>query len=128
MKERWMRKVDTYENLVEEYKECAKIHYNIDYTDKNSVKHGHNAARTMIDIARTINNKYSERIEEFSKLLYDKNYKINIWAAHHILEHMNYTHDLECSALSIIKKYAKKNTIEGLGNKMWLEQWTKNKK
>lgn len=123
-----MVKINTYEKLIDEYKECAHVHYNIDYADENSVICGNNAVKTMIDIAKSINNMYPEKIEEFSFLLFNDKDEIDIWVAHHILEYMNYTSAMEHKALSIIKKYARKNTIEGLGNRMWLKEWQKNKK
>lgn len=123
-----MKEIKAYEKLLEEYKECAKIHNDIDYADKSSVKKGNNAVVNMISIAKTINNVYSERIEEFSILLNDDKDKIDIWVAHHILEYMNYTENIQYRAISVIKKYSKENTTDGLGNRMWLKEWQKNKK
>ena len=119
---------DTYEKLIDTYLECAKTHYHIDYADKISVKRGNKAVTTMIGIAKLINEKYPERIEDFSSLLNTTTNRIDIWAAHHILEHMNYSNSMEKRALAVIKKYSKENTANGLGNRMWLDEWKKKKK
>lgn len=123
-----MRFPDTYEEIINTYLECAKIHNDIDYADKSSVKRGNKAVTTMIVIAKIINEKYSERIEDFSTLLNNSSNRVDIWVAHHILEHMNYSNSLEKRALAVIKKYSKENTANGLGNRMWLDEWKKMKK
>ena len=123
-----MEVFDTYEKLIDKYLECAKIHYDIDYADKSSVKRGNKAVTTMIGIAKIINEKYPERIEDLSTLLNTTSNRVDIWVAHHILEHMNYSNILEKRALAVIKKYSKENTANGLGNRMWLDEWKKKKK
>lgn len=123
-----MKFPDTYDEIIDTYLECAKIHFDIDYADKGSVKRGNKAVTTMIGIAKIINEKYSERIEDFSTLLNNTSNRVDIWVAHHILEHMNYSNSLEKRALAVIKKYSKQNTVNGLGNRMWLDEWKKKKK
>jgi len=69
--------------------------------------------------------KLKERIAEFAELLNVSNYKIDCWIAHHILENMNYTPKLESRALDVITRYSTQDSIDGLGNRMWLEEWKK---
>lgn len=115
----------SFEELKDEYIECAKITQDIDYADKKSVKISNKAVDRMIQISKYISTRYSLRIRDFAALLDINNYMIDIWVAHHILENMNYLPELESKALDVIAKYSKQDFIEGLGNRMWLEQWKK---
>lgn len=117
--------MDNYDKLINEYIENAKIQLNIEYGDKNSVKRGNKAIEKMIKISKKINVEFSERIIDFSKLLEMKEDRIDIWVAHHLLENMNYTKEIERKAISVIERYSKEDSIEGLGNRMWLAKWNK---
>ncbi|MEI2339073.1 hypothetical protein FA002_14415 [Priestia megaterium] len=118
-----MRKHRTYETLVDLYQKSAKIHYEIDYRDKKSVKKGNRAAEDMKKIAQLIHLYYPGMLFEFATLLTNPTYRIDLWAAHHVLEIMSYSPMLEDNALSVIERYADENDFTALGNRMWLDQW-----
>lgn len=118
----------SYEDLLNEYKDCVRINVNIDYGNKNAVRKANKAVDRMIKISRLISEKYSSRIYDFAQLLNEKEGRIDIWVAHHILENMVYTSDLELRALNVIIEHSKEDSINGLGNQMWLEDWYKKKK
>ena len=117
----------TFEELLEEYKTCVIATYDIDYADKSSVKRSNEAVAKMIKISKYLGEEYPSRIYDFAELLDNTDFRIDIWAAHHILENMNYPSELESKALDIIIKYSKEDSAEGLGNRMWLENWYKEK-
>lgn len=122
---------NTFNNLICEYKKFAEIYYNIHNNfdlNKKSVRRANNSVNKMIKISKYINSKYPQRINKFADLLNCKEYKINNWVAHHILENMNYTQELENKALEVIIFYSKKESVESLGNRMWLKDWYKKKK
>ena len=122
-----MTKNDSFDSLVEKYKNYAKVHFEVDYGDKKSVKKGNQAARDMRRIAYEINELYMDKIERFAELLSEGAYKKDIWVAHHILECMNYSREIEKKALNVIEKYSMGDSAEALGNKMWLKDWKSKK-
>lgn len=105
---------DVYNKLVEDYKKCVKVHFNIDYEDKKSISRGNKAVSDMIQIAKEINNKFPEKISDFCKLLQVRENKTDIWVAHHILEHMSYTKEIEKKAIKLSK-----NMLESVLRKTW---------
>ncbi|TCX49161.1 MULTISPECIES: hypothetical protein [unclassified Dehalobacter] len=116
-------KNSNFEELVEEYKECIKLNAIIDYGNKSEVRKANKAVDRMIKISRLISEKYPSRIYDFAELLSDKDFRTDIWVAHHILENMVYSGDLEARALNVIIEYSKEDSVNGLGNRMWLENW-----
>jgi hypothetical protein len=104
--------------LITDYKKLSKIHSEIDYADKNSVRKGNKTVDKMISIAEKIN-KNPSGIFEFRKLLNDTDDHISLWASHHILEYMDYSNQDESTALKHIKRAAKNE----YGEKIWLEEW-----
>jgi hypothetical protein len=122
-----LNKNQSIEKLIEHYKEYAKIHFEIDYSDMKSVRRGNKAVNEMIRIACIININYLEHIEIFALMLNDQTHKLDIWVAHHILENMLYTDNIGKLALSVVERYAREDSVEGLGNRMWLRQWGKTK-
>ena len=117
----------TFEELIDEYKRCTEATNDIDYGDKSSVRRSNKAANKMIKISKRISEEYPSRIYNFAELLTVTDYKIDAWAAHHILENMSYPPELESAALDIIIKYSKEDSVEGLGNRMWLKSYYRNK-
>ncbi|NIK80454.1 galactokinase [Paenibacillus castaneae] len=115
----------SFDNQIDTYKECAKIHFEIDYSNKKSVKRANKAVVEMIRIAQRINIDFPQKMDEFSELLNEKKYRLDIWVAHHLLERMNYTKDMEEKAIAVIEEYAKEDSADGLGNRMWLSEWRK---
>jgi len=82
----------------------------------------------MIEISKSISSNYPSRINDFAELLKCTGMGTDLWAAHHILENMNYTTELEQKSLEAIIKYSKEDSVEGLGNRMWLKEWYEKKK
>jgi hypothetical protein len=62
-------------------------------------------------------------IDEFSKLLKDKDKKTNLWAAVHLLEKLRFDKKTEREALITIEKEAKGNSSEAMGFQYWLEDY-----
>lgn len=120
--------IKAFDQLLIEYKNCIKITNATDYGDKSSVKKSNKAVKRMIEISKLISLNYSSRINDFAEFLKCTDMKTDLWAAHHILENMNYPHELEQKALYIIIKYSKEESIDGLGNKMWLKNWNDRKR
>lgn len=95
-----------------------------DFGDKRKVKRNNKLADANRQIAKDIENTYSEYKEDFAKLLLHDNWKIRCQVAHHMLEVMNYPNEYRKMALDEIKDVINKNIlVESLGNKMWLKQW-----
>ncbi|UWG96265.1 hypothetical protein LPY66_15345 [Dehalobacter sp. DCM] len=115
----------SFEELIKEYKDCVKVNADINYGDKSEVRKANKAVDRMIMISRLINENYLCRIYDFAELLNHKDFRNDIWVAHHILENMAYPRDLEARALEVILEYSKEDSVNGLGNRMWLKNWYK---
>ena len=64
------------------------------------------------------------KIIGFSFRQFHEEATVRSWAAHHILEVMNYDDRCRKDALKEISYISTHNkSINGLGNKMWLKQW-----
>ncbi|MCB0744080.1 MAG: hypothetical protein KDC67_09260 [Ignavibacteriae bacterium] len=112
------------ENLIEDYKRQAKICSEIDYMDKDSVKKNNKAVNRMYQIVELISESNNQNeIDEFSKLLKDKENRTNLWSAVHLLEKLNFDKKTEKEALKIIEKVAKGNTSEAMGFQYWLKEY-----
>lgn len=108
---------------IEAVNEIERIH-NLELADKKSVRKSNKLANRIRTIATEINRYYPELKEEFYQLLFHENDTIRIWAAHHILEVMEYENIYRKNALKEIRSVAKNDkSVEGLGNKMWLQEW-----
>ena len=117
----------SFEEIINEYKDCIRLNADIDYGDKSAVRKANKAVDRMIKISRLISDNYPYRTYDFAQLLSDKEFRTNIWIAHHILENMIYPKDLEARALEVIIEYSKEDSVNGLGNRMWLDNWYKKK-
>jgi hypothetical protein len=109
------------EDLIEQFKENATVHFNIDYADKKSVKAGNKAVDHRFQIAGKL--KDAGRFNEFAALLTCKEYRVNVWAAHILLERLNAAGSTAEQALSVITELANADDINSHGEKLWLEQW-----
>ena len=79
------------ENLIEDYKRQTKICSEIDYSDKASVKKNNKAVNRMYQIVELISESNNQNgIDEFSKLLKDKENRTNLWSAVHLLEKLTF--------------------------------------
>ena len=83
--------VDELKELLNRYVELARIHASTDYGDSCSVKQANNAVDEMISISRDISLLGEIGLEAFATLLDVSTNKVHLWAAHHILEHMNFS-------------------------------------
>lgn len=120
--------INTFDELIIEYKNCIKVTSTTNYSDINSVKKSNKAVNRMIEISKLIDLNYSSRINDFAELLKCNDIKTDLWVAHHMLENMNYTRELEQKALDIIIKYSKEDSVDGLGNSIWLKEWYEGKR
>jgi hypothetical protein len=109
------------EDLIEQFKENAKVHFNIDYGNKKSVKAGNKAVDRMFEIAQKLND--SGHFNEFAALLSCEEDRVNVWTAHMLLERLNATGSIAEEALSVITELANSDDINSFGEKLWLEHW-----
>jgi len=115
--------VELITEYIEAVNEIERIH-NLELADKKSVRKSNKLANRIRTIATEINRYHSEFKEEFYQLLFHENERVRIWASHHILEVMEYENVYRKNALKEIRRVAKNDkTVEGLGNKMWLQEW-----
>jgi predicted urease superfamily metal-dependent hydrolase len=115
----------SFEELMDEYLNGINIISQIDYGNRSSVKKCNRVVDKMINISKCINEDYLSRIYEFAELLTRHDLRIDVWVAHHILENMDYPSDLDNKAVEVIIKYSKEDSVEGLGERIGLEQWYK---
>jgi hypothetical protein len=116
-----MMMVDKMKTLLNRYEELARIHASIDYGDLRSVNQANNAVDEMISISRDVSQMGEIGLE--ASLLDVSTSKVHLWAAHHILEHMNLGKSLEQRALGIIRENAKGEGPDALGDRWWLKNW-----
>ena len=114
---------DGLKDLLDRYKELARVHAGIDYGDSRSVNQGNNAVDEMISISRDVSLMGEIGLEAFATLLDISTNQVNLWAAHHILEHMNFTKALEQRALGIIRENSKVESLNADGERWWLKDW-----
>ncbi|MBE7170321.1 MAG: hypothetical protein INR73_07010 [Williamsia sp.] len=110
-------------NLIEQFKENAKIHFDIDYTDMRSVRRGNKAAYKLFELAEKL--KDHNQINEFAELLHDNHHKVDLWTAHILLERVKVKDVLAEKALEIIRLYANAEDVNAYGEKFWLQEWSK---
>lgn len=114
-------------DLIAEYlvtvREISDINH-ADFGNKETVKTNNGLADKLRAVASEINIEYPEMKSDFYQLLFHDNPDVRLCAAHHILEVMNFGDECRARALQEIKYVsAFDKSINGLGNKMWLEQW-----
>ena len=110
-------------NLICEYISTALELQNVDYADKKSIHRHNEMADRMRAIARQIEDEHPELKDVFCQLLFYENAAVRLWAAHHMLEVMRYTDKPRANALREISVTARDDSVDGLGNKMWLDKW-----
>jgi len=114
---------DEMRKLLNRYEELARIHASIDYGDLRSVKQANDAVDEMISISRNVSLMGEGGLEAFMTLLDIPANKVHLWAAHHILEYMNFSVSLEQRALGIIREHAKDESANAFGERWWLKDW-----
>ena len=118
-----MMMTDELKKLLKRYEELAQIHASIDYGDSRSIKQANDAVDEMISISRKASLMGEGALGAFTILLDVSANKVRLWAAHHILEHMDFSKSLEQRALGIIREYAKGESANALGERWWLKDW-----
>ena len=113
---------DDLEKQLERYRELARIHERIDYGDSSSIGRANNAADEMARIYRAVSAEASG-LDSFIKLLDEPTAKIQLWAAHHLLEHAHLSESMETKALEIIKLYSQGDDPDAYGEQLWLKDW-----
>lgn len=93
--------------------------------DSNSkVGKSNKLANRIRKIAAEIESKHPDMKYAFYQLLFHEKATVRIWAAHHILEIMNYDNECKREALKEIAYIAEHGSgINRLGNEMWLTSW-----
>lgn len=119
-------------DLISEYLEIIKL-LDIDpfYKEvedkkalRKAVRDNNKRADRLRAIAKEIEASHPTLKPSFAHLLYHEKQSVRSWAAHHILEVMNYDAPVRADALREIERIAAEDdTVNGLGNKMWLQQW-----
>ncbi len=114
------------QELMNLYIEQAKICFETNYDDKNSVNANNKAVYNMYKIIDTLNTKFSiNELEEFFIILKNNEYGANLWAAIHLLEKVKLPQKIKSKALEIIKNEIKTNESNAFGLQLWLDDWTK---
>lgn len=116
--------------MLKEYLEIIDIFDRItcdDYGSKRKVRKNNKLADRLRKIPQIIEKEHPESKSEFYQLLFHEKASVRRWAAHHILEVMNYDAAEKKAALKEIKNISQhcEDKLEALGNKMWLENWYK---
>jgi hypothetical protein len=93
------------QQLLEKYRKYAMIHHQVVLGDKVSVKKGNRAANQLIRIAEQINGEFANGAEAFSALLNEREYKIDCWAAFHLIERIKSNEQQQQKALAVIESY-----------------------
>ena len=114
-------------DLILEYIEAVQKINDIQETgldNKKKVKRNNKFADRLRAIAFEIDSEHPEMKPNFYQLLFHEKATVRCWVAHHILEVMNYDNVCRANALKEIVYVCKHDkSINGLGNKMWLQQW-----
>ncbi len=122
-----MKTTDDLHQLIEKYKEYARIHYAIDFLDRTSVRKGNRAAKQMLLIVERIDKDFENGVDVFAHLLTERQHKIDCWAAFDLMERMRINKQQQQKALEVIERYAQSDEIDAYGIKLWLRNWTKKK-
>lgn len=109
--------------LIEEYKRLVRICFEIDYSNKKSVKENNKAVDRMYQIVILIKENGQQGITEFQKLLDISEFNTKTWAAIHTLEKLPIDKKTEAKALKIVKDYSKGDSVDAIGTQYWLNEW-----
>ena len=75
-------------------------------------------------IANKIEQDHPELKERFCAMLTHECRGVRLWAAHHMLEVMNFPEEQRKAALRIIRREARTNALFcGFGERIWLKDW-----
>ena len=113
-------------NLVQEYLELANDVVLFHEYDKKAVKEYNRKVTRMRKIAIAIETDHPTLKNDFCELFSHENAGIRLWVAHHVLEVMDCDKSYRKAALREIRNKARMdNTVHGLGEKIWLQDWYK---
>lgn len=108
------------DKLLSEYVLCAEICNNTDYSNNAEVKKHNKSVERMYHIVSEVDLMGEDKIKQFTQLLNDS--ITSKWLAHQLIEKAIISEKLKTKCIDIIKKLAKEDSVNGLGEKMWLKQ------
>jgi hypothetical protein len=111
--------------MLERYRMLAHVHAATDYANRGSVKKANAAVDGMIEISQGLSLLGPEALEAFAPLLDEP--QVQIWAAHHILEHANPSEQLQQRAQAVIRSHADGSGPDAFGERLWLKEWEANR-
>lgn len=111
--------------MIDRYIEKFQITQSTDYAKTKSVKKHNRAMDACRKIASQIQSDFPNLKEEFSKLLNSDIPELSILVAHHMIEVMKYDDEHKAKALKIIYNKSKEDSVDGFGNKLWLNDYLK---
>lgn len=79
----------------------------------------------MYAIVRMVAAKEPEELEKFTSLLNED--APARWLAHQLIELAEMPPDIEDKCFGIIESYAKGDSADAVGERMWLDEWEKKK-
>ena len=112
--------------MIDKYIEKFCITKRTDYGDRKSVKQHNRAMDSCREIARKIQEQHDELKSDFCCLLDSNIPDLPLLVAHHMIEVMEYDEEQKAKALNIIYEKTKEDSVDGFGNKLWLEDYLKN--
>ena len=124
-----MKKILSYENLIQSFIDGIEKTKNIDYSDKNSVKRNNRGVDEYRKAAKQIGELYPERIEDFSILLNSDDIKTRLCCAICMIELMICSNEQQSRALSVVHEFYNvyADSAEKMMIDVWLEKYKNNK-
>ena len=114
---------ESVEQVLARYRECAALHASIDYGSRATVERANRAVDTMRELASNLGRSGPAAVTAFARLLEEREARIDVWAAHHLLELMTVGPKIETRALAIIEREVAGDSVAAVGNRVWLERW-----
>ena len=108
------------DNLLSEYVLCAEICNRTDYSNKAEVTKHNKSIERMYQIVSEVKLMDEENVNHLIELLNDP--ITSKWLAHQLIEKEMIANKLKTKCINIIKELAKEDSVNGLGEKMWLQQ------
>ncbi len=111
--------------MIDEYRKCSKICASLDCSDNKSVQKNNRAVSRMYKIVQTAAAEGLEAIGRLSVLLDEP--ESGKWIAHQLVEKADLPKEVEDKCFRIIEILSKGDSLNALGNSMWLDEWKKKK-
>jgi len=112
--------------MIEEYRACAAICAETNYSNKQSVRKHNQAVGKMYKIINVAISQGQEHVKALIPLLDEP--LCAKWLAHHLLEKTIVEHGIEQKCLAIIESLASGNGPDASGEKFWLKNYRENKR